>query len=54
MSAMVGVATHIKDSPDAKTQLSIMAQVGGLLEGVRAWLPTHRYTEIDGAQLTLC
>lgn len=27
LSALVGVATHIKDSPDAKTQLTTMAQV---------------------------
>lgn len=53
LSALVGGATHIKDSPDAKTQLTTMAQVVSLPEGVRAWLPTHRYTEIDWAQLTL-
>lgn len=27
LSALIGVAVHIKDSPDAKTQLSTTAQV---------------------------
>lgn len=43
LSALVGFATHIKDSPDAKIQLTIMARVVSArgCQGLAAYAQIH-------------